>query len=241
MKKVSSILTIILAFQIISISSASANETGEALGGYAIVNPDTGVVHGVIVATSSDPFGNGGTMPEAYMGCPAGCLIVQQSTADQNNNVSGIHGQDVTYKNDRNVFQVVEPNTVQTQTITESVSNTSVTETEISVSRSARYYEFGVQDFRNNAGNFQINEVSPPNNTSAQIAATTTEYACIDKEMVCSRTLSNGSSVIVNESVSFNQRSTSDQILQRVVSEARNKIRQQLDLILSMLEKWIIK
>jgi hypothetical protein len=59
--------------------------------------------------------------------------------------------------------------------------------------------------------------------------------------MVCSRTLSNGSSVIVNESISFNQRSTSDQILQKVVSEARNKIRQQLDLILSMLEKWIIK
>jgi hypothetical protein len=62
------------------------------LGGYAVVHPD-GRVCGVIVATSTDPFGNGGTMPVEYMGCPPGSRIIFQTKADPDTgNVAGYHG-----------------------------------------------------------------------------------------------------------------------------------------------------
>ena len=63
----------------------------EGLGGYAVVHPD-GHVCGVIVATSSDPFGNGGTMPNEYMGCPVGARIVFQTKPSADGNVAGYHG-----------------------------------------------------------------------------------------------------------------------------------------------------
>ena len=77
-----------------------------AVGGFAVVNPETGVVHGVIVGSIQYFGGNDRTMSHEFMGCPAGCLIVQQSTSDQNGNVAGIHGPNVTYNDNRNVFQV---------------------------------------------------------------------------------------------------------------------------------------
>ena len=211
-----------------------------AVGGFAIVNPETGVVHGVIVGSIDYFGGNNRTMGSEYMGCPAGCLIVQHSTSDQNGNVAGVHGPDVTYNQDRNVFQSVQTNTVQTQTVTESASNTSAVETDISVSRSTRVYEFGVQDLTNSNGAFQMNEIAPPQNTSAQIAATTKEYACNDREMICSRTLSSSSKTIVEESVSFSERSTRVQVQEKVILEAKNKVKEQISLILSMLERWLL-
>lgn len=211
-----------------------------AVGGFAVVNPETGVVHGVIVGSVAYFGGNDRTMGHEFMGCPAGCLIVQQSTADQNGNVAGIHGPNVTYNDNRNVFQVAQSNTIQSQTVTESASNTSAIETEVSVSRSVRNYEFGVQDLTTTNGAFQMTEVAPAQNTSAQIAATTKEYACNDREMICSRTLSSSSKTIVEESVSFSERSTSVQVQEKVISEAKNKVKEQISLILSMLERWLL-
>jgi len=167
----------LLVFSGISYLPSQAN--AEGLGGYAVVDPSTGVVHGVIVANSSDPFGNGGVMPHEYMGCPAGCIIVQQSTADQNGNVAGVHGPNVTYNQERNVFQMEQSNSSQSQTVIESASNSSSVETEINVNRSSRVYEFGVQDFTNTNGQFQFNEVSPSQNTKASVSATTKEFVCV--------------------------------------------------------------
>ena len=211
-----------------------------AVGGFAIVNPETGVVHGVIVGSIDYFGGNNRTMGSEFMGCPAGCLIVQQSTADQNGNVAGIHGPNVTYSQERNVFQMEQSNSSQSQTVTESASNTSAIETEVSASRSVRNYEFGVQDFRNNTGQFQMSEVAPAQNTSAQIATTTKEYACNDREMICSRTLSSRSKTIIEESVSFSERITSTQVQEKVITEAKKKVREQISLILSMLERWLL-
>ena len=230
------ISNLVLGLLVVIVPQANA----EGSGGYAVVDPATGVVHGVIVANSSDPFGNGGVMPHEYMGCPAGCIIVQQSTADQNGNVAGIHGPNVTYNQERNVFQMEQSNSSQSQTVTESASNTSAIETEVSVSRSVRNYEFGVQDLTTTNGAFQMTEVAPAQNTSAQIAATTKEYACNDREMICSRTLSSSSKTIVEESVSFSERSTSVQVQEKVISEAKNKVKEQISLILSMLERWLL-
>jgi hypothetical protein len=73
-------------------SPAPVNTNG--FGGYAVVHPD-GHVCGVIVSASSDPFGNGGVMPQEYMGCPAGSRIVFQSAPSESGNVAGWHGPDV--------------------------------------------------------------------------------------------------------------------------------------------------
>lgn len=80
------------------------------LGGYAVVHPD-GHVCGVIVATSTDPFGNGGTMPIEYMGCPVGSRIIFQTKADPDTgNVAGYHGSSpgtsVQYDDSTNSFSI---------------------------------------------------------------------------------------------------------------------------------------
>ena len=257
MKKLISLLSLLFLLPIFSISTANAGETiyhyGDgtsgttpptpaqaAVGGFAVVNPETGVVHGVIVGSIEYFGGNNRTMGHEYMGCPAGCLIVQQSTSDQNGNVAGVHGPDVTYNQDRNVFQSVQTNTVQSQTVTESASNSSAVETDISVSRSVRVYEFGVQDLTNTNGAFQMNEIAPPQNTRAQVSATTKEFICEESSVICSQRLSNTSTTISEEITYFGERKTSEQVLAQVVAEAKTKIREQISLILSMLERWII-
>ena len=228
---------------IASISNSSANETNNLVGGYAVVDTTTGIVYGVIVAESSDPFNNGGTMPGEYMGCPAGCSIVQQSTADKNGNVSGIRtdeSRQVSYNADRNVFQISELNVSETRNITEFADNASITETDITVSRSAKYYEFGVQDFTDNTGQFQMTEVTPPQNTTATISATTTQYTCSNQENSCTRILSNTSNILNDELLLFNERSTNIQVQEKINIQSKNKIKEQISLILNMLGAWII-
>ena len=212
-----------------------------AVGGFAVVNPETGVVHGVIVGSIEYFGGNDRTMGHEYMGCPAGCLIVQQSTSDQNGNVAGIHGPNVTYNDNRNVFQVAESNTTQSQTVTESASNTSAIETEVSVSRSVRNYEFGVQDFTNTNGAFQMTEVAPAQNTSAVVSASTKQFVCEESTLLCSSTRSNSSNMLFDELVLFNERSTIVQIEEKLITESKNKIIEQLGLILTMLGKWTLE
>jgi len=90
--------------------SSSMSPSSAELGGYAVVHPD-GHVCGVIVATSTDPFGNGGTMPIEYMGCPVGSRIIFQTKADPDTgNVAGYHGSSpgssVTYDDSTNSFSI---------------------------------------------------------------------------------------------------------------------------------------
>jgi len=77
-------------------TTPTSQPTPSGLGGYAVVHPN-GKVCGVIVATSADPFGNGGKMPVEYMGCPVGSRIIFQTTASPTGNVAGWHGEKVTY------------------------------------------------------------------------------------------------------------------------------------------------
>jgi hypothetical protein len=58
--------------------------------------------------------------------------------------------------------------------------------------------------------------------------------------MICSRTLSSSSKTIIEESVLFSQRSTSTQVQEKVIAEAKNKVKEQISLILSMLERWLL-
>lgn len=97
-----------------SATQAPISTTG--LGGYAVVHPD-GHVCGVIVATSTDPFGNGGTMPQEYMGCPAGSRIVFQSAPSSDGNVAGWHGQDVVLSG--NTFSIPGGSTISGGVVTD--------------------------------------------------------------------------------------------------------------------------
>lgn len=257
MKKISKILLLTLGIFALSFNSANAEEiiyhygdgtsgttpptpAQAAIGGFAVVNPETGVVHGIITG-SIEYFGNNDkTMGNEYMGCAAGCKIIMQSTADKNGNVAGIHGPNVTYNNNRNIYQIIENNVNQSEIITEFSSNTSTVETVINVNRSQKVYEFGVQDFTNSDGNFQFVEVSPNQNTSAQISATTTNFVCEESSIICSRQNSNSSNTLNQEITNFDERKTSEQIQTQIIAEAKAKIREQISLILTMLERWII-
>lgn len=69
-------------------------EAYEGVGGWAVVDPNTGNVHGVIVCTNDvcGPSGSwGGKMPVDYMGC-SGCDLRFQTKATDDGNVAGWHG-----------------------------------------------------------------------------------------------------------------------------------------------------
>ena len=100
-------------------SPAPVNTNG--FGGYAVVHPD-GHVCGVIVSGSSDPFNNGGVMPQEYMGCPSGSRIVFQSAPSADGNVAGWHGQDVVLSG--NTYTLPGGSTINSGIVTESNGRT---------------------------------------------------------------------------------------------------------------------
>lgn len=72
-------------------------EALQGVGGWAVVDPNTGTVHGVIVCSNDvcGPSGSwGGKMPVDYMGC-SGCDLRFQTRATDDGNVAGWHGSDV--------------------------------------------------------------------------------------------------------------------------------------------------
>ena len=69
-------------------------EANEGVGGWAVVDPNTGAVHGVIVCTADvcGPSGSwGGKLPGEYMGC-TNCNLRFQTRATSDGNVAGWHG-----------------------------------------------------------------------------------------------------------------------------------------------------
>ena len=77
-------------------------EASEGVGGWAVVNPDTGKVHGVIVGTIDTYNANNGVIGSNYMGCHSQCLLRFQTRATSDGNVAGWHGDNVTYDGDSN-------------------------------------------------------------------------------------------------------------------------------------------
>ena len=80
----------------------------EEVGGWAVVNPETNQVHGVIVCTESVCGSNGawaGVLPGEYMGC-TNCSLKFQTKATDDGNVAGWHGENVTYKPEDETFEM---------------------------------------------------------------------------------------------------------------------------------------
>jgi hypothetical protein len=82
-------------------------EASNGVGGWAVVHPGTGIVHGVIVATIDTYHANNGRMQTEYMGCPAGCLLRFQTVSTSDGNVAGWHGPEVTFQASDQSFTIV--------------------------------------------------------------------------------------------------------------------------------------
>ena len=87
-------------------------EAFEGLGGWAVVDPATGNVHGVIVGNFNEEVWEGVNERQSrdssnYMGCPSPCVLRFQTRATPDGNVAGWHGtsynSDGTYSNDGSV------------------------------------------------------------------------------------------------------------------------------------------
>jgi len=80
-------------------------EAYEGVGGWAVVDPNTGIVHGVVVCTVDvcGPSGSwGGKMPNDYQGC-TGCDLRFQTRATDDGNVAGYSGHSYEINSDGSV------------------------------------------------------------------------------------------------------------------------------------------
>jgi hypothetical protein len=232
-----------------SFSFSSANADG--LGGYAVVDPSTGIVHGVVVANSSDPFGNGGFMPHEYMGCPAGCILVQQSTADKNGNVAGMHGPNVTYDSSTNEF-TVRQNDVQSREVSQQINSVngvieSVERVTLNSKISERVFRFGIQDVRLTDGQFVLNEVAPTQYTTAEITAKKEIISCVVGQAYGVEDCSEVQNVTgadyqqIVESLAFTERKTVEEVQQEALDKNVEIILDRMQKLIEMLGNWIKK
>jgi RimJ/RimL family protein N-acetyltransferase len=67
-------------------------EAHEGVGGWAVVDPETGNVHGVIVGTIETFNSRGGAIGHEYMGCHSNCVLRFQTRATADGNVAGWRG-----------------------------------------------------------------------------------------------------------------------------------------------------
>jgi hypothetical protein len=83
-------------------------EAFEGLGGWAVIDPATGIVYGVIVgdwnAETWEVVKNTRTV-DGYMGCPAPCELRFQTRATADGNVAGWHGTQTNVDADGNATQ----------------------------------------------------------------------------------------------------------------------------------------
>ena len=105
-------LTLLLSFGIAQPSFAEEYvpppEAFEGLGGWAVIDPTTGIVYGVIVgdwnAETWEEVKNTRTV-DGYMGCPAPCELRFQTRATADGNVAGWHGTQTHVDADGNATQ----------------------------------------------------------------------------------------------------------------------------------------
>ena len=83
-------------------------EAFEGVGGWAVIDPTTGIVYGVIVgdwnAETWEEVKNTRTV-DGYMGCPAPCALRFQTRATADGNVAGWHGTQTNVDADGNATQ----------------------------------------------------------------------------------------------------------------------------------------
>jgi hypothetical protein len=113
-----------------------------SVGGFAVVD-SSGVVRGVIVGDINYFGNNDKVMDTEYMGCPVGCSIILQTTADNNGNVSGYRTDEATvttYDSQNKIFTVAQNNeivkTIASPSVVKSDSATIITSVDVYISDS---------------------------------------------------------------------------------------------------------
>lgn len=95
-------------------------EASNGVGGWAVVDPATNTVHGVIVCTIDVCGPNGswnGVLPGEYMGC-TNCNLRFQTNHTSDGNVAGYSGAGVTWNESSRDFTIVNDNSVNGETNT---------------------------------------------------------------------------------------------------------------------------
>lgn len=90
-------------------------EASEGVGGWAVVDPNTGVVHGVVVCTLDvcGPNGSwGGKLPGEYQGC-TNCNLRFQTRATADGNVAGYSGHSYDIDNEKGTVTVKNDGSVK--------------------------------------------------------------------------------------------------------------------------------
>ncbi len=90
-------------------------EAGEGVGGWAVVDPNTGIVHGVVVCTLDvcGPNGSwGGKLPGEYQGC-TNCNLRFQTRATEDGNVAGYSGHSYEINNEKGTVTVKNDGSVK--------------------------------------------------------------------------------------------------------------------------------
>lgn len=80
-------------------------EAMNGVGGWAVVDPVTGNVHGVIVATIDTFRERNGVIGHEYMGCASNCVLRFQTRATDDGNVAGWHGTQTNIDSNGNASQ----------------------------------------------------------------------------------------------------------------------------------------
>jgi len=81
-------------------------EASKGAGGWAVVDPNTGVVHGVIVGTINTYNERKGVIGHEYMGCSANCVLRYQTNATSDGNVAGWNGPNVKWNEPAGTFTI---------------------------------------------------------------------------------------------------------------------------------------
>ena len=89
-----------------AVSYTPPPEAYQGVGGWAVVNPGTNQVCGVIVATIETFNAWNGLMPDSYMGCPPNSLLRFQTRATADGNVAGWSGTDVKFNSSDGTFDM---------------------------------------------------------------------------------------------------------------------------------------
>lgn len=248
MKKIKNIfIVLILSLSSVIVLSSSA-QAGDL--GLAVVDPSTGKVHGVIVASNTDPFNTGGILPGEYMGC-VDCKLVPQTTADSRGNVAGYSSSSdgsvvVTYNSEDNTYTYTEKN-VTYRDVQKNNTETTSERVTIDTKISEKVFKFGFQNLLMTNDIFQIEEISPAENTSVELSAKKEIVSCIigqsygitSQPCNIDSNFDEGSYQETLEYIAFSERKTIEQVEQEAYSQNFEILLNKMQSIIQKLEKWL--
>jgi hypothetical protein len=191
-----------------------------SVGGFAVVD-NNGVVHGVIVGDINYFGNNDKVMDTEYMGCPVGCSIILQTTADNNGNVAGYRTDEATvtaYDSQNKIFTVAQNNevikTIASPSVVKSDSATVITSVDVYLSDSVTVSS---------------------NPVTGVIEATVNSEKTIANISASEITITGNSSSVESESLVIVERKTEDQLVEIINQSTFSIMKSKIVILTRML------